>query len=108
MPTEWLYGIIAGLAAVLAKDMILPALAALFGKQSDHSIELAALRVDIENLKTKQQEHEGLLVAVTRLEERVGNLSGQLANQAPLMAQAVALAIRETFTVLGVRRVGNA
>lgn len=89
---------------MIVSHWLSPLLKNLANGQSNHAQDITKLKADFEALKSKQAEHDGLVVAVTRLEERVGQMSQQLANQGPVIAQVVAMTIKETFAALGVSR----
>lgn len=96
--------IIGALVVLLLKDVILSALRGLASGQNMSSSEIATLKSEVEALKVKQAQHDGLLVAVTELKSEVKHMASTMSGQSQMIAQIVAATIKETFAVLGVRR----
>jgi len=104
---DWAIAVMAFFLAVVVQNAG-PFVSRLLVQQSGNTSALASLLARVETMEEKQAAHEGIKEMVTRLDEQLIAMRQQISNQGPVIAQVVAVAIRETFGALGIDRRGVA
>ena len=99
----WAVAVVGFVMAMMA-NQVAPGFTKLISRQSDNTASLAALLARVETMEEKQAAHDGIKEMVTRLDEQLIAMRQQISNQGPVIAQVVAMAIRETFSALGIDR----
>ena len=103
----WAVAVMAFILAVIAQQA-LPFFGRMLAQQNTNTATLATLLARIEAMEDKQATHDGLMTMVTRLDEQLSAVRQQLANQGPVIAQVVAMTLKETFAAIGIDRRGVA
>lgn len=105
---EILWAIIGGLALLLFRDVLLEGAKKLFNSQSLTLTEVSALKAEVNALKEKQAEQDGLLVAVTELKAEMRSLREAVSHQPNMIAGVVSETIRATLQFVRMPKQANA